>query len=137
MQDARSLPPTKAMIGKWSVDRYVSLIRRWSIISALIILVLVLGHQPRTVVVPVEVIMICSIGWLVYRRDGGKIESLAAGSFIGVVLGMTAAVGRYAVNPTLANGILIIIETVLTTVLAALLATTTVLLLKLIHQPKN
>jgi hypothetical protein len=137
MSDVGSLPPTKAMIGKWSVDRYVSLIRRWSFIAALIILVLVLGRQARWVVVTVEIIIVCFIGWIVQRRDGGKIEGLAAGAFVGVTLGLVASIGRYAVNPTLANGILIIIETVLTTVLAAILATATVLLPNLIHQPKN
>ena len=137
MSDERLLPPTKAMIGKWSVDRYVSLIRRWSIIAALIILVLVFGRQPRSVVLVGEIAIVGWIAWLIYRRDGGKIESLAAGSFIGVVLGLTASIGRYAVNPTLANGVLIIIETVLTTVLAAVLATAMMLLLKLIHQPQK
>lgn len=137
MSDVRSLPPTKAMIGKWSVDRYVSLIRRWSFIAALIILILVLSHQARSVVIVVEIIIVGWIGWLVQKREGGKIEGLAAGSFIGVVIGLVASIGRYTVNPTLANGVLIVIETVLTTVLAAMLATAAVIILKLIHQPKN
>jgi hypothetical protein len=137
MSDVRSLPPTKAMIGKWSVDRYVSLIRRWSFIAALIILVLVLSQQTRWLVVAAEIFFICLIGWFVRRREGGKIEGLAAGAFIGVTLGLVASIGRYAVNPTLANGILILIETILTTALSAVLATTTILLLNLIHQPKN
>ena len=137
MSDDRSLPPTKAMIGKWSVDRYVSLIRRWSFIAAAVVLIFVLGRQARMLIVFFEILMVGWIGWLVYRRDGGKIEGLAAGSFIGVTLGITASVGRYAVNPTLANGILIIIETVVTTMLAALIATTTVILLNLLRKPKN
>ncbi len=137
MLDAHSLPPTKAMIGKWSVDRYVSLIRRWTFIAACIVLGLVLSHQARSIVMAMEIITVCWIGWIVFRREGAKIEGLTAGAYVGVSLGFTASVSRYIVTPTLANGILIIIETILTTVLAAILTTATVLLLKLIYKPKN
>jgi len=125
------------MIGKWSVDRYVSLIRRWSVVAAILILILVLGRQASWLVAVTEIVIVCLIGWMVQRRGGGKTESLTAGSFMGVMLGLIASIGRYAVHPTLANGILILVETVLTTVLAAILVTATVLVLNLIHQPKN
>lgn len=125
------MPPTRAMIGRWGVDRYVTLLRRWSLIASVIVAVLVLSRQPSSVVIGWEVIVIVAVGWLVAKRDGGKIESLAAGAFVGVSLGAVVSLTRYVLNPVLANGLLIIIETVVTTLLASLVTVSTVIVLKL------
>lgn len=137
MSDLQSLPPTRAMIGRWGVDRYVGLLRRWSLLAAGVAVLLVFSKQSRSIAIGWEVLVTIAVGWLVTKRDGGKIESLAAGAFVGVSLGLATSVSRYIMNPTLANGLLILIETALTTVIASLMTVTTVLLLHLIHQPKN
>lgn len=137
MSDGQTLPPTKAMIGKWSVDRYVSLIRRWSYIGAAIVLIAVLGRQARFVVVIIDLIFISWVGWLIQRRDGGKIEALAGGSFIGIVLGLTASMARFVMHPTLGTGLLVIIESLATTVAAALICVCASIIFTLIRQQKN
>ncbi|MEK7538114.1 MAG: hypothetical protein AAB619_04055 [Patescibacteria group bacterium] len=137
MTDTQTLPPTRAMIGKWSVDRYVGLIRRWMIGAMLLVALLVLAQQRRELIVAVEALAVIGLAWLVARRDGGKVESLTTGVFAGIGLGLAASVSKYILNPTITNGLLIIVETVLTTVLAALAAVSTVLIITLIRQSKH
>ena len=137
MSDIQTLPPTRAMIGRWGVDRYVSLLRKWSVVASVIAIILVLSQQPRSIVIGWEIIVTAAAGWLVARRQGGKIESLAAGAFVGVSLGAVVSLSRFVLNPNLANGLLIMIETVLTAVVAALITVSTVIILTLTHQPKN
>lgn len=137
MSDLQSLPPTRAMIGRWGVDRYVSLLRRWSLLASAVVALLVLIGQGRSIVIGWELLVVIAVGWLVVKREGGKIESLAAGAFIGVSLGAVASVARYVLDPSLANGLFILIETAVTTMLAALVTVSTVIILNLIHQQKN
>lgn len=137
MSDLQSLPPTRAMIGRWGIDRYIGLLRRWSLIASAIAVALVLSKQAQTIVIGWELLVTVAVGWLVTKRDGGKIESLAAGAFVGVSLGVAVSVTRYILNPILANGLMILIETVITTTLASLVTVSTVLILNLVHHPKN
>lgn len=133
----QSQSPTRAMIGRWGVDRYVSLLRRWSLIASIIVALLVLSRQPRSVVIGWELLITIAVGWLVSKRDGGKIESLAAGAFVGVSLGTTVSVTRFVMNPVLVNGLMVLIETVMTTILASVVTVATVLIFNLIHHQKN
>ncbi len=135
MDEHQTRPPTRAMIGKWSVDRYVSLIRRWTIGAAGAVMLLVLARPTRWLVVGLELLIVIGIGWLVARRDGGKVESLTAGAFVGVALGLATAVGRFILTPTLTNGLAIIIETVFTMIIAALVAVSTGLIISLTRKP--
>ena len=70
-------------------------------------------------------------------RNGGKIESLAGGAFIGISLGIVVPLCRFVLSPTLANGVLILIEGALTTIIAALVVTASAMITTLIHQQKN
>jgi hypothetical protein len=137
MSDMHELPPTKAMIGRWEVDRYVSLLRRWSLLAALVAAALTLLAQPRALVIGWEIVVATAIGWLIARRNGGKIESLAGGAFIGISLGIVVPLCRFVLSPTLANGVLILIEGALTTIIAALVVTASAMITTLIHQQKN
>lgn len=135
MPDVGSMPPTQAMIGKWSVDRYMGLIRRWVLGAGLLVLLLMLGRQSRVLAGGLEIITLIGTGWLVVRRDGGKIEGLAAGTFTGSTLGLAVAIGRWLAGPTLTNGLLIIAEPVITAILGALLCVSAILLFRLARKP--
>ncbi len=137
MSEQSTLPPTKAMIGKWSVDRYIALIRRWVIGSAILIILLVLTSQPRLFVTIVEVLIIIGVSWLVVQQGGGKVESLAAGAFVGVAFGIASSVSHVILVPTLANSLGIIIETLITTVVSMVLSVCVNLLLNLTKQRQH
>lgn len=137
MSDTQSLPPTKAMIGKWSVDRYVALIRRWAIGSALLTALVTLAALNRALVVMLEILTVVIIGWIVARRGGGKVESLTSGAFVGIILGLASSVSRFILHPTVTSASMIVVETVLSTIIATLVAMSAGLITILIYQQKN
>lgn len=128
MSELTTLPPTRAMIGKWSVDRYVELIRRWTLVGSVLVMFGGLIGLVRTWTIPVEVLLAIFIGVRVARRGGGKTESLMAGAFVGISLGLASSLGRFLHHPTLASGLMIIIETAVTVALALLVTVSASLL---------
>lgn len=137
MSEMSTLPPTRAMIGKWSVDRYVGLLRRWILLSAAPILLLSLYGMSRTWTILIEAGIVGYIGSLVTQRGGGKTESITAGAFVGVALGLVDSFGRYIHHPTVATGLTIIIETVVTAILATIVAVSAALITVIIKQQKH
>ena len=125
------------MIGKWSVDRYMALIRRWMYVGGGMVAILTLTSQARWMTIVVEAVILLAIGWIVVQRSGGKTESLAAGAFVGIFLGLASSLCHYIVAPNVANGISIIIETLVTGLAAPLVAVTGTLIATIIHQQKN
>lgn len=123
MSDPSTFAPTRAMIGKWSVERYIELIRKWVIGVAVVVAVLVLDQRPSGLVVGLEVVFMLFIGWLVRRRSGGRTEALTAGAMTGLALGLVASVSRFIIFPKLYWAMNVIVETLLTGFAAALLAT--------------
>lgn len=134
MSDRQMLPPTRAMIGKWSVDRYVTLLRRWAIVTALLVALLTLTSQSRAITVGIEILAVVLIGWMVTRRDGGKTESVTAGAFFGIMLGLASSMSRFVLQPTIASASMIIVETILSAVVATLIAVSAGLLTTIIQQ---
>ncbi len=122
MTDTQTLPPTRAMIGKWSVDRYVELIRKWVIGVVVVLAVLVLDQRPQGLVIGLEAVFVLFVGWLVRRQNGGRVEALTAGAMTGLALGLVASVSRLILFPKLYWVVNIIVETLLTGFAAALLA---------------
>lgn len=124
-------PSDRAMIGKWSVDRYLTLIRPWALIAGLVVIAGALTSQPRELVMLWEVLVIGGFGWLVAKHDGGKVEALTTGAMVGAVLGIAASVGGYVHVPSLSTGLNIIVETILTTAVAPFLAVSVLIATKL------
>lgn len=125
------------MIGKWSVDRYLQLIRRWVILSGTAVLFLGLIGWSRTVPITLEAITLILIGWMVVRGGGGKLEAVTAGVVAGAMLGFASSIGRFVHHPTIGSGLNLIIETFLTAFLATLLTVSAGLITTLIHQQKT
>ncbi|MBI5467026.1 MAG: hypothetical protein HY975_02315 [Candidatus Kerfeldbacteria bacterium] len=122
MSETPTFTPTRAMIGRWSVDRYVSTIRNWVIGAAVVIVVLVLDQKAQVVVVALEALFFLFIGALMRSRGGGRVEVLTAGAMSGLALGLVASVGRLIVYLSLYWVFNLIVETLLTGFLAALIA---------------
>lgn len=137
MSESQALPPTRAMIGKWTVDRYVGLLRRWVLLAAIPILFITIFGWTRTWSTLIDIVVVVSTASLIVRRGGGKTETITAGVFVGVILGLVASIGRYIHHPTVTTGPNIIIETILTTVLAMIVAISAGLITALIKQQKN
>lgn len=128
MQETPAPPQARAMIGKWSVERYIGLVRRWTLIAGAVVMLGVLTGQPRELVLLCEFIAVAAVGWLVAKRGGGKVESLSAGAMMGAALGLVASVSRYIHGPTLGTAMNVIIETILTTVVAPFITVSTTLI---------
>lgn len=137
MNEMSTLPPTRAMIGKWSVDRYVGLLRRWLLVSAVIVLAMSVMGWARTWTIIVELVVTILIGAFVARRGGGKFETLIAGAMTGLTLGLAASLGRYIHHPVLSTGLNIIVETMLTAVLATCIAVSAGIMTLITKQQKN
>lgn len=122
MPDYSTAPRSRAMIGKWSVERYVELLRNWVIGIAVILVVLVLDQKPQGLVVLIEALFMLLVGWLVRRAQGGRVESLTAGAMSGLALGLVISISRFVVVPKLYWAVNIIVETLLTGFVATWLA---------------
>lgn len=115
------------MIGKWSVERYTSLTRRWVVVAAVVVVAGVLTSQRRELIALWEILVLGGIGRMVFQVGGGKVEGLTAGAIVGAALGAAASVARYIHDPTLSSGLNIIIETILTTVVGPFIAVSVVI----------
>lgn len=137
MNELSTLPPTRAMIGKWSVDRYVGLIRRWTLTAAILVMFGGLVGLVRTWTITFELLLVAALGVRVARQGGGKTESIMVGVFVGLTLGLASSLGRFLRHPNLANGVMIIIETAITAVLSLLISVSAALITTLLIQKKN
>jgi hypothetical protein len=131
MPDQSLLHQNRAMIGKWSIDRYMDLIRWWVAGAAVIIIILVLLDERQEYVLLIEALACLISGWRVAQVGGGKTESITAGVLIGLGLGAAASVSRFILAPQLGWAINIVRETLLTALIAALVTVSTTLILNL------
>ena len=131
------LRQNRAMIGKWSVDRYKGLTHWWVTGGAVIIILLVLLGERQEFVLLVETAVCLVIGWRVAKANGGKTESITAGALIGLGLGAAASVSRFILTPQLGWAINIVRETLLTALIAALVTVSATLIINLRFKSTN
>ncbi|GEM_PF-7016341 len=112
----------RSAVGRWSVDRYVSLIRPWVIVAGLIAILLVLFQANRVLVTLIQVAACVWVGSLVQRRRGQRIEALTAGAMTGLALGLMTGLARFALEPTGYWLINILFETILFGLVGAILS---------------
>lgn len=91
--------PTRSAVGRWSVDRYVRLLRPWVSVGGLAVIWLVLFRWHQLLVVMVQIGICAWLGVIVARRGGQRIEALAAGAIAGVALGAVAGISRFVLTP--------------------------------------
>lgn len=120
MDTPSGLPPARAMIGRWSVDRYIQFVRWWVVGSGLVLLLMVLRQVDQAWVALVELAVCGLTGLRVKRHGGGRLEALMAGAFLGFGLGLIVSLGRFALRPGFVWLMNIIVETALTAVIAGL-----------------
>ncbi len=113
MSELRAGIPTRSAVGRWSVDRYVQLLRPGVSAGGLAVILLVLWQWSQLLVVAVQVGVCAWLGVVVARRQGQRIEALAAGAIAGVALGAVAGISRFVLTPNAYWFMNIIFETLL------------------------
>lgn len=100
MTEFSSATPTRSAVGRWSVDRYISLTRPWVILAALVCAALILFRVHQIAVTTVPVATCIWIGLQVHRRQGRRIEAMTAGAMAGLALGLTTGLARFILQPS-------------------------------------
>lgn len=114
--------PVRSMVGRWSVDRYISLIRPWVIISGIIAVLLVLFRLNQIIVTVLQAVTCAWVGILVSRRHGQRIEAITAGAMAGLCLGLMTGLSRFILDPTGLWFINILFETIIFGLVGAMLS---------------
>lgn len=112
----------RSAVGRWSVDRYVGLIRPTIIIAGAGTVLLVLFRIDQVAVTLIEVGACLWIGLMVSRRGGHRVEALTAGAMTGLALGFMTGLSRFALEPTGYWLINILFETIVFGLVGAILS---------------
>ena len=123
MTSLPDLPPSGAMIGRWSVDRYSDVLR-WKFLGGAIgLLVITLLRFASPLIFLGQLVLFIVVAWELSRRNVGRIETLTAGAISGVVAAIAIGLGFFIINPTFATVLNIFPRIVFTALAGALLTT--------------
>lgn len=114
--------PSRSVVGGWSVDRYVRLLRPWVMVAGLGAIALVLFRVQQGVITGLQVATCVVVGLLVARRGGRRVEAVAAGAMTGAALGMMTSVSRFVLAPSLYWLVNILFETLLFGLIGAMIS---------------
>lgn len=117
--------PARSAVGRWSVDRYISLVRPWVIGIGLAVIVLVLFRINQPVITLLEAMAGIGVGVMVNRRRGQRVEALTAGAITGLSLGVASGLSRFILEPTGYWFINILFETIIFGLVGAILSLAT------------
>ncbi|MBI2984933.1 MAG: hypothetical protein HYY50_04915 [Candidatus Kerfeldbacteria bacterium] len=121
MDQVFDLPPAGAMIGRWSVDRYLNFLAVPALGAALAAHILVWLEVSASFIVAAEVLFFLIIGFRMAAHQGQRTEVLTAGAMIGMAVGFGASLAKFLLQPQLVTLINIISETLLTALIGSLL----------------
>ena len=131
MDQLSSLPPTNATIGRWSVDRYINILRWPVIIGLAAALGLALLRLNQNWQMAAWVIVLISVSWQIKRQGGQNIEALTAGAVTGAALGLGSSVGQMIDSPTMLALANIVSDTALTAIAGALVTTAALITIRI------
>ena len=137
MDQPQTLPATRAMIGRWSVDRYTTLIKWWLVAGLVVSVGLTIWGEGRWPVIIAEIAITIIVGWLTATAGGGKTEGLAAGAMIGLPLGFGISLTKFIMTPTIYYGANMVVETMLTGFLGALLCVCAIITNNILKRPPS
>lgn len=119
-------PSARAAVGRWSVDRYVRLIRPPVVIIGVFVVILVLFRVHQVAVTVIQASACVWVGLMVHRRGGQRIEAITAGAMIGLALGSMTGFSRFILEPSGYWFVNILFETIIFGLVGAILALGTV-----------
>lgn len=122
MPEPNDLQPSQAMIGNWSLHRYLQLLRWPTVTAAILVLGLTVLRIPSTGVLGVTLLDLLVAGWLVYRQHGRRTEALTAGAIVGLALGAATSIASFILKPGALSAINVIGQTIMTAAVGSLLA---------------
>ena len=125
----------QVMIGRWSVARYVTLWRWPVILDAAVVVALLYVNVSQPTVAGVELLLFIILWWLVARRNGGRVESVATGLMAGAGLGLIVAIARLLIDRALIYVLNVVAETMLTALIGGLITVMIVTVKKLFIKP--
>lgn len=132
MDEIAGLPSSRASIGRWSVDRYIDLIRWPTLAGMAIFFVMRYFEQSASLILGLEALVCVAIGFLVVRRGGHAIEGLTAGILAGLGLGFATALAQVVLTPQPIWFVNLISEPMLTGLAGGLLAVSAMIVRRLI-----
>jgi len=120
--------PSRAMIGRWTVDQYLRFSRWWIVGGVAVVVLTTIVHIIPGNPLPWNAAVFFLLGVMVNRQRGSKTESLTAGALAGLAIGFVSAVVALVLDFSFVAVVNIVAETLLTGLIAALVATVGLLL---------
>lgn len=126
---ATSIPPYRASLGGWTIERYQNILG-WPVLLLSLVCFILALFVDSGIVVMSQLFMVLGYGWSVAKKRMSTTPVIITGAILGVFLGTSASMGTWLAAHSLLWGLNVVTQTAVTGIASSALLTSIVLLIR-------